>query len=299
MRQQNWKQLLILGLVMVASGVGALALQTQRFGTLVESVQNPTQEQLDRASAQDRDRLQVMKVIPSFGFDNLVADWAMLSFLAYFGDGETRDRTSYALSPDYFQVILDHDPYFRDAYFFLSASTSMYAGRPDLAVALMAEKLPLLSPQVPEGAYYVWRYKGTDELLFLGRKADAQESYTKAAEWATIDGSAEALEIARNSQETADFLAENPDSRNAQISAWGSILGNAFDEPTQLFAIQNIEALGGTVNPLPDGRYTVQGVKTDPAPEPSSTPEPSPSPDSSPSPEPSPTPEPSPDPQDL
>lgn len=268
MAQNNWTQIFSLTGIIVASGVGVFLLQSQRFEGVVEQLQNPTQVELERQVQQEADRLAVMQNLPSFDFDNLVANWAMLNFLYYFGDTDIRNRTGYALAPEYFRIILDQDPYFRTAYFFLSASTSLYAGRPDLAVALMEEKLPLLSPTTPEGSYYVWRYKATDELLFLGRKESARQAYLKAAEWATLDGSEEALQVAATSQETADFLAEDLDSRNAQISAWGSILGNAFDEATQLLAIQNIQALGGTVEQLPNGRYSVRGVPKNPPPTP-------------------------------
>lgn len=264
MAQNNWTQIFSLAGMMVASGVGVFLLQSQRFEVVVEQLQNPTQAELEQQVQQEADRLAVMQSLPSFDFDNLVANWSMLNFLYYFGDTDIRNRTGYELAPEYFRVILDRDPYFRIAYFFLSASTSLYAGRPDLAVALMEEKLPLLSPSTPEGSYYVWRYKATDELLFLGRKESARQAYLKAAEWATLDGSEEALQVAATSQETADFLAEDLDSRNAQISAWGSILGNAFDEATQLFAIQNIQALGGSVEQLPNGSYSVRGVPKEP-----------------------------------
>lgn len=263
MAQPNWIQRLALAGTIVASGIGVFLLQNQRFEVVVEQLKNPTQAELERQTQQESDRLAVLKSLPSFDFDNLVADWAMLNFLYYFGDTEIRNRTSYTLALEYFQVILDRDPYFQVAYFFLSASTSLYAGRPDRAVALMEEKLPLLSPTTPEKSYYVWRYKATDELLFLGRKESACQAYLKAVEWATIDGSEEALLMAERSQETADFLAEDLDSRNAQISAWGAILGNAFDEATQLFAIQNIQRLGGSVEQLPNGRYAVRGVSTE------------------------------------
>jgi hypothetical protein len=273
-----WQQILILLGIAGITGLGALALQYQRFDRLLQTLQNPTQAQLEQAVQAEHDRLKVLQTLPSLDFDNLVANWTMLNFLYYFGDTDIRNRTGYGLSPEYFRVILDRDPRFRTAYFFLSASTSLFAGRPDLAVGLMAEKLPLLSPTDPPGSYYIWRYKGTDELLFLGQQAAARESYLKTAEWARIDGSPEALAVAEVSQQTADFLTGDLKSRNAQISAWGMILSNAFDQSTQLLAIQQIQNLGGRVEQLPDGRYRIFSPPSRPSPTPSPSPSPSPSP---------------------
>ena len=40
----------------------------------------------------------MLKNLPSFGFDNLIADWTFLKFLQYFGDDEARDVTGYDLA---------------------------------------------------------------------------------------------------------------------------------------------------------------------------------------------------------
>ena len=57
-------------------------------------------------------RLQMAQQVPSFGFDNLIADWYFLGFLQYFGDQEIRQETGYQVSPDFFRIILDRDPRF-------------------------------------------------------------------------------------------------------------------------------------------------------------------------------------------
>jgi hypothetical protein len=105
-------------------------------------------------------RLNLLQKVPAFGFDNLLGDWAFLNFIQYFGDDEARAATGYRLSPDYFDVIIDRDPKFLQAYFFLSGSGSLYAGMPERSVTLMEKGLKSLSPQSPPKSYYVWRYKG-------------------------------------------------------------------------------------------------------------------------------------------
>ena len=104
-----------------------------------------------------------------------------IDFLQFFGDDEARDRTGYRLSPEYFEVILGRDPRFLDAYLGLSVSSSLYGGMPEKSIALMDKGLKSLSPQLPKKSYYIWRYKGTDELLFLGNAQAAQTSFLKAA----------------------------------------------------------------------------------------------------------------------
>lgn len=208
-------------------------------------------------------RLNLLQQIPSFGFDNLFADWVFLNFLQYFGDDEVRAKTGYGLSPDYFEVILNRDPRFLSAYLFLSSSTSLYAGMPERAIALMNQNLKLLSPTVPHQAYYIWRYKGIDELLFLGDAAAAQQSFTTAAQWASVYPDAESQQVAAISQKTAEFLSRNPASKSAQIGAWTMVLSNPVDQATRNLAISRIKALGGEVTITPDGIVQVKPPKED------------------------------------
>ena len=43
---------------------------------------------------------EIQKKLPSFGFDNLLADWTFLKFIQYFGDGEARQITGYSTVTD-------------------------------------------------------------------------------------------------------------------------------------------------------------------------------------------------------
>ncbi|HHP7243798.1 MAG TPA: hypothetical protein ACFE0H_03845 [Elainellaceae cyanobacterium] len=139
----------------------------------------------------------------------------------------------------------------------MSASTSLYAGKPQRTVDIIERELPNLSPTLPDKAYYVWRYKGIDELLFLGDTAAARESFIKVTEWASVYSDKESQQIARSSAQTVQFLKSNPDSRSAQISVWTMVFNNAFDEATQQLAIDQMRNLGATVSTDENGNLQV------------------------------------------
>ncbi len=233
------------------------ALQGVRLRSLTQNADQVSQEALDQAVEQEKQQLALLKQLPDLGFRNLYGDWVFLKFLQYFGDDQARERTSYALSPDYFDIILDRDPYFREGYFFLSGSTSMYAGQPERTIAIMNQHLPQLSPQIPDRAYYIWRYKAVDELLFLGDTAAAKASFRQAAAWASTYEDPESQAVAATSLKTAQFLDQNPNSTAAQISAWSMVLSSALDKGTQAVAIQRIEALGGRIEPDENGNFRI------------------------------------------
>lgn len=191
--------------------------------------------------------IRLFKKFPTFGFDNLVADWAFLSYLQYFGDRTARKSTGYNLSPDFFDVLVSHDPRFISPYYFLSTSTSLYAGQPDRSVELMEKALQSLSPQSDPNAYLVWLYKATDELLFLGDNKSARNSYQKVVEWAQANGDLESQRLSSLSARTARFLANKPNSKSAQIDAWLLVFVNAVDDVGRQRALENIKRLGGEI----------------------------------------------------
>lgn len=210
-------------------------------------------EELQQAVDKEKLRLNLLQKTPSFGFNNLVANWTFLDFLQYFGDDDARKVTGYNLSPKYFEIIINRDPRFLGAYISLSNSISMYAAMPEKSVALMAQGLKSMSPQYPPRSYFVWRYKAIDELLFLGDAQAAKQSFEKAAEWASTYSDQESRNVATISRKTAEFLARNPKSKIAQASAWMMILSNTTDPRAQKVAIRRIEALGGKVFMTPEG----------------------------------------------
>ncbi|MGB6299182.1 MAG: hypothetical protein WBF90_23800 [Rivularia sp. (in: cyanobacteria)] len=229
------------------------SLQLPRMQKLLSDKPTNTVEALEREITTEEVRLKFLKKIPTFGYDNLIANWIYLNFLQYFGDDENRSRTGYGLSPQYFEVILKRDPRFVNAYLALSTSGSMYAGMPEKSVKIMNKGLESLNPWVPKNSYYVWRYKGVDELLFLGNSEAASKSFTNASEWASEHSDEESKLAAFVSGKTAEFLQNNPDSKNAQISAWGMVLSNGTDKKTYQRAVRAIEALGGKVISTPQG----------------------------------------------
>lgn len=253
-KNQNW----LPGVAIALLGLGsAVLLQRPQLAVLTRNADEVTPEVLQQELVQTERNLALLKQVPSLGFRNLIADWAFLQFLQYFGDDAARARTNYALSPEFFEIVLDRDPYFLDGYFFLSGSSSMYAGKPDRTVEIIERNLPRLGPKLPDRAYYIWRYKAIDELLFLGDSEAARQSFLKAAEWAATYDDAEGQSIAASSAQTAEYLKTNPDSKAAQISAWTMVLANALDEGAQAVAVQRMQALGATLEPTSDGRFRI------------------------------------------
>ncbi|HEY9641032.1 MAG TPA: hypothetical protein V6C57_11150 [Coleofasciculaceae cyanobacterium] len=262
-RLQGWHQTVIPILVMLLCGAAIAALQVPQLQQLLHRSQTDSAEQIRRTVEVEQNRLALLKKIPSFGYNNLIADGAFLNFLQYFGDEAARTKTDYHLSPDYFEVVLGHDPYFLQAYTFASTSTALYAGMPERSVALMKQGLQSLKPNVPAGSYYVWRQLGIDQLLFLGDAQAAKQSFETAASWARLSDLPGSADVAAISQQTADFLAKNPTSKTAQVSAWTMILSSAPDDRTQKTAISRIEALGSQVTKKPDGSFSIQAPAND------------------------------------
>ncbi|MEL4897206.1 hypothetical protein [Crocosphaera sp. Alani8] len=219
-----------------------------------------TPEEYEKQQALEKLQLNVYKNLPSFGYGNIAADWFYLRFIQYFGDGEARKHTGYPLSPDYFQLVVENDPSFVDANLRLSVSTSLFAGLPQKSVQLLEKSLentpskivsPLYHP------YYLWVYKGVDELLFLGDVEAAKHSNTMAANWADTYPDEVSKNLARRRRQTVEFLENNPDSRVAQIGAWSQVLNSAINAEAVERALGEIQALGGEILVTPDGNISV------------------------------------------
>jgi hypothetical protein len=232
-------------------------IQYPRLQKLINTQETPSLETLEKEIKVENTSLSLLKKMPSFGYDNLMADFVYLKFLQYFGDDDVREKTGYSLSPEYFEIILARDPRFLEAYLSLSTSTSLYAAMPERAIKLMDQGLKSLSPQVPEKSYYAWRYKGIDELLFLGDAQSSKQSFETAAKWASTYSDEESKYFAAISQKTVDFLNRNPDSKHARIATWAMVLNNKVDERTRKRAINAIEALGGKVITTPQGNSQI------------------------------------------
>jgi hypothetical protein len=227
---------------------GIVHLQLSRLSQLERKADQPRSKmEYLREEHQTQASLQLLATLPTFGFDNLISNWSFLNFLQYFGDDLARDQTGYRAIPDFFQIIVDRDPHFLDAYPYLSASVSLYAGQPKQTVSLLQKGIDSIPPTMQSKAYFLWQSKATDELLFLGRTQDARRSYEMVASWASQSKDSQMQAIAARSRQTAQFLTSNPDSRRARVGSWYNILTNAVDDPTRQFASQQIKALGGEI----------------------------------------------------
>lgn len=239
--------------------VGSIALlQTQRLKQLTTASETLTKEQLLVQDEMERLRLATLKKTPDFGYGNLLANWTFLNFLQYFGDRTPRRTIGYQRSPEYFEIIVDRDPRYRLPYLFLSVSSSIFAAQPDRSIALMEKGLQSMAPLLPPDSFFVWRYKGIDELLFLGDGIAARQSFETAALWADQSPDPEAANVAGLSRQTAAYLAKNPSSVAAQISAWTTVMAAVRDDYTRQLAVEKIEALGGKFVTVEGGRVVVQ-----------------------------------------
>ncbi|NUN64112.1 hypothetical protein HCU40_04940 [Pseudanabaena biceps] len=239
-----------LGAIAVFAGI-ALSLQ---FPRLNQRLNGQTLEDTRKAVRDEESRLRLILQLPSrgLGFNNMIADFAFLQFLQYFGDDTARVqfKTGYGLSPLYFENIIERDPRFISSYIYLSSSVSIFAGVPRAANDIYSKGLRSLNPFIQPSAYSVWRYKATDQLLFLGDGKGARESYLKAAEWADIarESGKKLIDdpklVADLSRQSATWLEEDRDLKNAQIGAWSLVLQNASDKKTVEIVSQEVDKLG-------------------------------------------------------
>jgi hypothetical protein len=249
-------------LLQVGSILGAFTaivyLQTPQLASLKQQNQNISKAHLQQEEVDLKTQLSIAKTLPTFGFDNMLADWHFIDFIQYFGDSELRSQAGYGAAMEYFDAILDRDPRFLYAYFYLSSTGSIYAGKPEKSVSLMDRGLKSLTPKVPDRGYYIWRLKAVDELLFLGKIPDSRESMLSAADWASQAATPESQNVAKLSQGTANYLARNPNSKQAQFDAWNMVLAAAVDDVVVKRAIEGIRSTGGKVTISSDGKFKTE-----------------------------------------
>ena len=258
---RKWLSLLVNGVIGLAALAGVVTMQSSaQLGPLppvaVLEVQKPLSAMsaagFKQAAQQEALRLKMLKAVPTFGFDNLIADWTFLKFLQYFGDDEARDVTGYNLSADYFDIITRRDPRWADIYLFLSTAISFYQGKPETAVKFIERGTSALSPQIHPQAWIVWRTKGLDELLLLGDIPESIRSHEMAAEWAqkTPEGS----KFAPLFRATAEFLRRDPDSVPVRFTAWSTVYAQTTDKLVRMRAKQALVKLGAQVQKDQDGK---------------------------------------------
>ncbi|WP_460193161.1 hypothetical protein [Thermosynechococcus sp. FA-CM-4201] len=260
MHQQRWRwsEAVGLGLTAVALSIIAFMQQDALRQLQAQTAEQFTDAEYERQNAQTITQMRLLANLPSFGFDNLVADWAFLQFLQFFGDSAARQVTGYDDAPAFFEVIIAKDPRFAQTYPYLSTAITVYAGQPQTSVALMDRGLAAMDPAYQPTAYLAWVFRAMDELLFLGKGRAAAESYDRAAAWAEMNPDPQVRAAAEYYRSLAQTLRRDPDSRMAQINAWIWALVNAVSDRSRQTAIENIERLGGKVSRLPDGTWQIR-----------------------------------------
>jgi hypothetical protein len=246
-----------LGLLLLALLAGVVGIQRGELQQLRTHKTAWTDGELQRDVADRGNRINLLGKLPSFGFDNAIAGAMLLDFAQYFGDVPARDRQGYGLGLDYLDLVLAKDPKFTHAYYYLSVVGSVYVAQPEKSVAIMNRGFQSIGLRSPQDSYYLWRMKGTDELLFLGNPQAAQKSMATAANWAEQIGDTESLRVARMSKATAQFLAHNPNSKIAQFASWMMVLDNAVDERARTVAMEKVRALGGKIEVDAQGKLRV------------------------------------------
>lgn len=249
---QKWLSLLVSGAIGLAALVGVVTMQgSERLGGMAgvatgegnaPSIPAATVKQ---SVQQEAVRLQLLKALPTFGFNNLIADWTFIQFLQYFGDDPARDVTGYNLSSKYFDVITKLDPRRVEIYPFLAVSVSFYEAKPETTVQLMERGTNALSPEVHPDAWQVWRHKGLDELLLLGDAQASARSHEMAADW--VEETPKGQQLARAFRSTAQFLRRDPDSVPVRFAAWSSVYYQTNDKLVRRRAKEALLRLGAQV----------------------------------------------------
>ena len=218
---------------------GIVVLQGQEYKRSVQKLNHVnylTQEQ------EEAKLIDWQKRSPSLGFSNLKADWSYLNFVQYFGDKNARETIGYKLVPNYFETIANIDPRFTAAHIRLSIANSMYAGDPETTIALMQQVLDSIEP-MSEEAVAVWTSKGLDELLFMGDKKAASESYKMAEQWAELTrGNRPEEHTVKDLEEALESVSEI-ELKEAQLRAWSSVLVHIKDHQRRREIIARLDRI--------------------------------------------------------
>ncbi|MEM8642898.1 MAG: hypothetical protein AAGG51_29385 [Cyanobacteria bacterium P01_G01_bin.54] len=266
----SWRSWFALPVLMV-SFLTVLLIQRDRLDQLQQTATQPRLAEL-KADLQQRElQLGLWRSLPAFGFENLFADWVLLQFFQYFGDEPARERTGYDLTLDYYEIVVDHNPRFREIYTFMGTAGAIYAVEPERTDALMTRGIRAMTPDVPHHAYTVVQNKAVNELLFLpDGEAKAQKSFAQAADWAKIYDDEESQRAAHFASSISQTLLEDLDSRWVRAGAWNLILQSVADQRSQALAIAQIRALGGDVIATGNGQlvpiFPEETEATDPPP---------------------------------
>lgn len=237
----------------ILSGVIKVTIAAAAITGIIK-LQQPQLQQLsarDVASPEDQRQeslnLSLMNRSPSFGLDNILADWAFLNFVQYDGDTATRKAVGYPLAPKYFEMITRLDPRFVDSYVFLSSIMSYQMGMPKEAIALMDRGTSALTPKDHPRAFLVWRLKGLDQLLMANDLDASQFSYDQAGDWALASSDASVRGVGPIFKQTAEFIRTDPNNKTVLLWSWSAIYDQAVvtrDEVTQARAREMLLKIG-------------------------------------------------------
>lgn len=228
----------------IISAIAIIIVQGDRYKKVKTQIENPDYLQQEKESLA---ALNLRKLTPSFGFDNLMADSIYLDFVQYFGDETARKATGYSLVPQYFAAIAQRDPQFTTAYLTLATANSMYAGKADETVSLI-DRVLQTSPTETKNSHLLWTLKAIDETIFLGDIDAAKHSYFTAAQLAWQQNNYQVVEAVSHNQRKAQFLAGEPDTTEAQIIAWKSVLPYVVKENERQVIRDRISALEAQLN---------------------------------------------------
>ena len=223
---------------------GIVVLQAQEYKKSVRKLNNADYLAQEQQQARTVDW---QKRSPHLGFANLKANLTYLDFVQYFGDSHARDTIGYKLVPDYFETINSIDPRFTKAHLSLSVANSVYAGNPTQTIALMEQALESVDPESKDAAF-LWTYKGLDELLFMGDKQAAIDSYTMAAKWTSLTNKEDPETIENLAIALED--ASEIELKEAQVRAWSGVLAYIRDNQRQREIMNKIAGLKAEIAAL-------------------------------------------------
>jgi hypothetical protein len=254
MSKINYRLITSVG-ISIFSILGILFFQKQYYYNNL-TIQNNTNYQ--QQEEQIKAEVNFQKQLPSFGFNNLIADWAFLKYVQYFGDTEVRKIAGYSVVTDYFETIVERDPNFVQSHLVMSSANSLFAAKPEKTVELLNKALETVKPEILYYPFLLWTYKAADEILFLGDLEAAQNSYTMAANWTKLRQDELGRGLSQRYQQTTRFLATNPDPSQAQFGAWMSILSTSQDPKTQNYILEQLKTLGAEITIAPDGKLNIK-----------------------------------------
>jgi hypothetical protein len=232
--------------------IGIVILQSQEYKKSVAKLNNADY----LAQEQEQARLvDWQQQTTHLNFKNLKADWLYLNFVQYFGDANARETIGYKLVPEYFATIASIDPRFTTAHLNLAIANSMYAGYPEKTIALMEDLLVSVDPKSPD-TMFLWTSKGLDELLFMGDKKAAIESYKMAAKWQSLADKKRVNNSAIKDLEIALKDTNEIELKQAQIRAWSSVLVYVKEQPRQQEILAKISSLKTELSVLEQANTT-------------------------------------------